>query len=87
MALPASTGPAGIVEEGDLVAQSRAGDQQAFTELVRRYQSKIYRLALHITQTGISILAPGTKTVYTHSAFLRASVVGSYHSGAVFVSA
>ncbi|MBM3773979.1 MAG: hypothetical protein FJW37_02340 [Acidobacteria bacterium] len=27
------------------------------------------------TLPGISILAPGTKTVYTHSAFLRASVV------------
>ena len=38
------------VDEGILVAQSREGDTGAFGELVRRYESKIFRLAQHITQ-------------------------------------
>jgi RNA polymerase sigma-70 factor (ECF subfamily) len=37
-------------EEGTLVAQAQAGDTQAFAELVRRYERKIYRLAKNITQ-------------------------------------
>lgn len=37
-------------DEGNLVAQAQAGDAQAFAELVRRYERKIYRLAKHITQ-------------------------------------
>jgi RNA polymerase sigma-70 factor (ECF subfamily) len=37
-------------EEAVLVAQSREGDARAFGELVRRYESKIFRLAQHITQ-------------------------------------
>jgi RNA polymerase sigma-70 factor (ECF subfamily) len=37
-------------DEGTLVAQAQAGDTAAFTELVNRYQRKIYRLAKHITQ-------------------------------------
>jgi RNA polymerase sigma-70 factor (ECF subfamily) len=37
-------------DEGALVAKAQAGDAQAFTELVNRYERKIYRLAKHITQ-------------------------------------
>jgi RNA polymerase sigma-70 factor, ECF subfamily len=36
--------------EGDLVARAQAGDASAFTELVKRYERKIYRLAKNITQ-------------------------------------
>jgi len=38
------------VDEATLVAQSREGDGRAFGELVRRYESKIFRLAQHVTQ-------------------------------------
>jgi RNA polymerase sigma-70 factor (ECF subfamily) len=38
------------VDEITLVAQARDGDTRAFGELVRRYESKIFRLAQHITQ-------------------------------------
>src|SRR4051795_6513129 len=37
-------------EEQALVERARAGDAEAFTELVQRYERKIYRLAKHITQ-------------------------------------
>ncbi len=37
-------------DEAALVAQSREGDGGAFGELVRRYESKIFRLAQHVTQ-------------------------------------
>jgi RNA polymerase sigma-70 factor (ECF subfamily) len=39
-----------IVDDLELVGQARRGDPEAFTELVSRYESKIYRLARHITQ-------------------------------------
>jgi len=38
-------------EEAPLVARARAGDAGAFTELVTRYDGKIFRLARHITQS------------------------------------
>jgi RNA polymerase sigma-70 factor (ECF subfamily) len=38
------------VDESSLVAQSRQGDTRAFSDLVRRYEGKIFRLAQHITQ-------------------------------------
>jgi RNA polymerase sigma-70 factor (ECF subfamily) len=38
------------VDETQLVAKAQAGDSAAFSELVSRYQNKIYRLAKHITQ-------------------------------------
>jgi RNA polymerase sigma-70 factor (ECF subfamily) len=38
------------VDETVLVAQAREGDTHAFGELVRRYETKIFRLAQHITQ-------------------------------------
>jgi RNA polymerase sigma-70 factor (ECF subfamily) len=37
-------------EEQALVARARAGDTDAFTVLVERYERKIFRLAKHITQ-------------------------------------
>src|SRR5271165_7181882 len=37
-------------DETTLVAQAREGETGAFSELVRRYESKIFRLAQHITQ-------------------------------------
>ncbi|HXS95746.1 MAG TPA: sigma-70 family RNA polymerase sigma factor [Candidatus Limnocylindrales bacterium] len=46
MAVP--TTQAGI-DEATLVAQSREGDTQAFGELVRRYEGRIFRLAQHVT--------------------------------------
>jgi len=39
-----------IVDESVLVAQAREGDLQAFTNLVKRYDGKIFRLAMHVTQ-------------------------------------
>jgi len=38
------------IDEGVLVTQVRGGDSRAFSELVRRYEGKIFRLAQHITQ-------------------------------------
>jgi RNA polymerase sigma-70 factor (ECF subfamily) len=37
-------------DESVLVEKAKAGDQQAFTDLVSRYQRKIYRLAKNITR-------------------------------------
>ncbi len=37
-------------DESSLVAQARAGDTAAFSELVGRYERKIYRLAKNITR-------------------------------------
>jgi RNA polymerase sigma-70 factor, ECF subfamily len=39
-----------LLDESALVAQSREGDAEAYGQLVRRYQNKIFRLAQHITQ-------------------------------------
>src|SRR5216683_5997763 len=47
--MPSTTAPAGF-DEAPLVAKARAGDAQAFTDLVNQYERKIYRLAKHITQ-------------------------------------
>jgi RNA polymerase sigma-70 factor, ECF subfamily len=40
----------GVLDEAPLVAQARAGDTRAFSDLVRRYEGKIFRLAQHVTQ-------------------------------------
>ena len=42
--------PIEIDDEAAVVAQARLGDAKAFSELLRRYEGKIFRLALHITQ-------------------------------------
>jgi RNA polymerase sigma-70 factor (ECF subfamily) len=41
--------PTHLENEGVLVEQAKAGDQEAFTILVRQYDRHIYRLALNIT--------------------------------------
>ena len=38
------------IDETSLVAQARDGDARPFSELVRRYEGKIFRLAQHVTQ-------------------------------------
>jgi len=38
--------------EGALVARAREGDADAFTELVNRYDRRIFRLARHITENA-----------------------------------
>src|SRR5580693_5979507 len=48
-ASPTTPLPAGF-DEGTLVAKAKAGDAQAFTDLVNQYERKIFRLAKHITQ-------------------------------------
>lgn len=42
--------PIEIDNEAAVVAQARSGDAQAFSGLLQRYEGKIFRLALHITQ-------------------------------------
>jgi RNA polymerase sigma-70 factor (ECF subfamily) len=44
------TSDVATTEELDLVTQARNGDTEAFNNLVRRYERKIYRLAKNITQ-------------------------------------
>jgi RNA polymerase sigma-70 factor (ECF subfamily) len=39
-----------IPDEAVVLLQAREGDSKAFSELVRRYENKIFRLAMHITQ-------------------------------------
>src|SRR5256886_8555312 len=46
MAVPRHTG----IDESALVGQAREGDGEAYNELARRYNGKIFRLAQHITQ-------------------------------------
>ena len=46
MAVSSLTG----IDESAVVAQAREGDTQAFGELVRRYEGRIFRLAQHVTQ-------------------------------------
>jgi RNA polymerase sigma-70 factor (ECF subfamily) len=38
------------VEDATLVTQTREGDARAFSELVKRYEGKVFRLAQHVTQ-------------------------------------
>jgi RNA polymerase sigma-70 factor (ECF subfamily) len=45
-----SSSPIEIDDEAAIVAQARLGEAKAFSELLRRYEGKIFRLALHITQ-------------------------------------
>jgi len=47
---PNPTGSANPFDESALVEKARHGDSEAFAELVRKYERKIYRLAKHITQ-------------------------------------
>ena len=52
-----------------LVAQAKAGDQNAFAELVNRYERKIYRLAKNITRNdedAEDVLQDAFLKAYTH---------------------
>jgi RNA polymerase sigma-70 factor, ECF subfamily len=60
--------PAGF-DESALVAQAKAGDQNAFAELVNRYERKIYRLAKNITRNdedAEDVLQDAFLKAYTH---------------------
>jgi RNA polymerase sigma-70 factor, ECF subfamily len=60
--------PAGF-DESALVAQAKAGDQNAFAELVNRYERKIYRLAKNITRNdedAEDVLQNAFLKAYTH---------------------
>ncbi len=48
--MSAMSSPIQIDDEAAIVAQARTGDAKAFNELLQRYERKIFRLALHITQ-------------------------------------
>lgn len=41
---------AAVFDEAPVLERARAGDADAFTELVRQYDKKIFRIAKHITQ-------------------------------------
>ena len=43
-----SSGPGPAVDEGPLIERIRAGDQQAFGELVRRYQRRAFAIAYRL---------------------------------------
>jgi RNA polymerase sigma-70 factor, ECF subfamily len=43
--------PSTTQDEGDLVVRAQGGDASAFTELVSRYERRIFRLAKNITQS------------------------------------
>jgi len=63
-----SSVPAGF-DESALVAQAKAGDQNAFAELVNRYERKIYRLAKNITRNdedAEDVLQDAFLKAYTH---------------------
>ncbi len=65
---PTASIPAGF-DESALVAQAKAGDQNAFSELVRRYERKIYRLAKNITRNdedAEDVLQDAFLKAYTH---------------------
>src|SRR5579863_765154 len=49
-AMSAMSSPIQVDDEAAIVAQARTGDAKAFNELLQRYERKIFRLALHITQ-------------------------------------
>jgi RNA polymerase sigma-70 factor, ECF subfamily len=65
---PTTSIPAGF-DESTLVAQAKAGDQNAFAELVNRYERKIYRLAKNITRNdedAEDVLQDAFLKAYTH---------------------
>jgi RNA polymerase sigma-70 factor, ECF subfamily len=42
-----------VDKDGPLVERVKAGDHAAFTELVKRYEGKVYQLALRLTGNGM----------------------------------
>ena len=39
-----------VSDETEMIAQARTGNASAFSQLLERYERKIFRLAQHITQ-------------------------------------
>lgn len=65
---PTTSVPTGF-DESVLVAHAKAGDQNAFSELVNRYERKIYRLAKNITRNdedAEDVLQDAFLKAYTH---------------------
>ena len=65
---PTTSAPTGF-DESSLVAQAKAGDQAAFSELVTHYERKIYRLAKNITRNdedAEDVLQDAFLKAYTH---------------------
>jgi len=65
---PTTSVPTGF-DESSLVAQAKAGDQAAFSELVTQYERKIYRLAKNITRNdedAEDVLQDAFLKAYTH---------------------
>ena len=65
---PTTSVPTGF-DESVVVAQAKAGDQNAFSELVNRYERKIYRLAKNITRNdedAEDVLQDAFLKAYTH---------------------
>jgi RNA polymerase sigma-70 factor (ECF subfamily) len=65
---PTTSAPTGF-DESALVSQAKAGDQNAFAELVNRYERKIYRLAKNITRNdedAEDVLQDAFLKAYTH---------------------
>jgi RNA polymerase sigma-70 factor (ECF subfamily) len=63
------TTPAEVFDETALVERAKSGDTGAFTELVTRYERKIYRLAKHITQNdedAEDVLQEAFMKAYSH---------------------
>ncbi len=61
----------GVFDEADLVERAKNGETEAFTELVNRYERKIYRLAKHITQNdedAEDVLQEAFLKAYSHLA-------------------
>ena len=48
--MTAESSTAGIDDELEILALARQGDAKAFSQLMRKYEGKIFRLAQHITQ-------------------------------------
>lgn len=60
-----------VFDEADLVERAKNGETEAFTELVNRYERKIYRLAKHITQNdedAEDVLQEAFLKAYSHLA-------------------
>lgn len=58
-----------VFDEADLVARAKAGDAEAFSELVRHYDRRVYRMAKQITQNDEDtedVLQETFLKAYTH---------------------
>jgi RNA polymerase sigma-70 factor, ECF subfamily len=67
---PTTTTPnTAVFDEADLVVRAKAGDAEAFSELVRHYDRRVYRMAKQITQNDEDtedVLQETFLKAYTH---------------------